>query len=71
MLKGMRSSTIWTTGWNTSKKALCFHTQHNRRVRSCPLRLLQPEPDPSLREYYRQMKLLACAGGLVYIVIYK
>jgi len=33
MLKGMRSSTIWTTGWDTSKKALYFHTQHNRRVR--------------------------------------
>jgi len=33
MLKGMRSSTIWTTGWDTSKKVLYFHTQNNRRVR--------------------------------------
>lgn len=32
-LKGMRSSTIWTTAWDTSKKMLYFHTQHNRRVR--------------------------------------
>jgi len=32
-LKGMRSSTIWTTGWDISKKVLYFHTQHNRRVR--------------------------------------
>lgn len=32
-LKGMRSATIWTTGWDISKKVLYFHTQHNRRVR--------------------------------------
>lgn len=32
-LKGMRSSTIWTSGWDLSKKALYYHTQHNRRVR--------------------------------------
>lgn len=36
-LKGMRSSTIWTTGWDMSKKVLYFHTQHNRRVRKVEL----------------------------------
>ena len=30
-LKGMRSSTIWTTGWDLTQKVLYFHTQHNRR----------------------------------------
>jgi choloylglycine hydrolase len=29
----MRSSTIWTTGWDSSGKVLYFHIQHNRRVR--------------------------------------
>ena len=33
-LKGMRSSTIWTTAWDLSEKELYFHTQHNRRVRT-------------------------------------
>jgi choloylglycine hydrolase len=33
-LKGMRSSTIWTTAWDLSQKTLYFHTQHNRRLRS-------------------------------------
>ena len=32
-LKGMRSSTIWTSAWDLQNKALYFHTQHNRRVR--------------------------------------
>jgi choloylglycine hydrolase len=32
-LEHMRSSTIWTSGWDTSKKALYYHTQNNRRVR--------------------------------------
>ena len=32
-LKGMRSSTIWTTAWDLANKKLYFHTQHNRRVR--------------------------------------
>ena len=36
-LKGMRSSTIWTTVWDLSKKVLHFHTQHNRRVRTVEL----------------------------------
>jgi choloylglycine hydrolase len=33
-LKGMRSSTIWTTVYDTKNKALYYHTQHNRRVRT-------------------------------------
>ena len=32
--KGMRSSTIWTTVYDTKNKALYYHTQHNRRVRT-------------------------------------
>ncbi|UCF83276.1 MAG: choloylglycine hydrolase family protein [Desulfobacteraceae bacterium] len=36
-LKGMRSSTIWTTGWDLSNKVFYFHTQHNRRVRKVDL----------------------------------
>ena len=36
-LKGMRSSTIWTTGWDLTQKVLYFHTQHNRRVRQVTL----------------------------------
>jgi choloylglycine hydrolase len=31
--KGMRSSTIWTTVWDTKNKVLYYHTQNNRRVR--------------------------------------
>lgn len=37
LLKGMRSSTIWTTAWDLSEKKLYFHTQHNRRVRTVDL----------------------------------
>lgn len=32
--KGMRSSTIWTTAWDSKNKKLYYHTQNNRRVRS-------------------------------------
>jgi choloylglycine hydrolase len=35
--KGMRSSTIWTTVYDTKNKALYYHTQHNRRVRTVDL----------------------------------
>ena len=31
--KAMRSSTIWTTIYDTKNLALYYHTQHNRRVR--------------------------------------
>ena len=36
-LKGMRSFTIWTTGWDLTQKVLYFHTQHSRRVRQVTL----------------------------------
>ncbi|WP_373975038.1 linear amide C-N hydrolase [Chitinibacter sp. SCUT-21] len=31
--EGMRSSTIWTTAYDTKNLVLQYHTQHNRRVR--------------------------------------
>lgn len=31
--QGMRSSTIWTSVWDTKNGALYYHTQNNRRVR--------------------------------------
>lgn len=33
LLKGMRSSTIWTAVWDQAEMAVYFHTQHSRRVR--------------------------------------
>lgn len=35
--KGMRSSTIWTTVWDTKNQVLYYHTQNNRRVRKVDL----------------------------------
>ena len=35
---GMRSSTIWTTGYDTKNRVLYYHTQHNRRVRMVDLK---------------------------------
>jgi choloylglycine hydrolase len=34
---GMRSSTIWTTGYDTKNLVMYYHTQHNRRVRKINL----------------------------------
>ena len=31
--QGMRSATIWTTGYDTKNLIMYYHTQHNRRVR--------------------------------------
>lgn len=39
LLKGMRSSTIWTTAYDTRNLKFYYHTQNNRRVRM--LRLTQ------------------------------
>lgn len=36
--RGMRSSTIWTTCWDTKNLVLYYHTQNNRRVRKVDLR---------------------------------
>ena len=38
VLEGMRSSTIWTTAWDTKNLVLYYHTQHNRRVRKVDIR---------------------------------
>ena len=35
---GMRSSTIWTTGYDTKNRVLYYHTQNNRRVRMVDLK---------------------------------
>ena len=37
-LKGMRSSTIWTTASDTRNLVYYYHTQHNRRVRMVDLK---------------------------------
>ena len=39
-LQGMRSATLWTSGWDTAQKVLYFHTQHNRRLRKVDLKKL-------------------------------
>ncbi|MBX7164867.1 MAG: choloylglycine hydrolase family protein [Pirellulales bacterium] len=36
--KGMRSATIWTTGYDTKNLVMQYHTQHNRRVRQVDLK---------------------------------
>lgn len=37
---GMRSSTIWTTGYDTQSRVMHYHTQHNRRVRMVDFKAL-------------------------------
>jgi len=34
---GLRSSTAWTSGYDTKNMVMCYHTQHNRRVRMIDL----------------------------------
>lgn len=36
--QGMRSSTIWTTAYDTKNLVLRYHTQHNRRIRQVDLK---------------------------------
>lgn len=38
--KGMRSSTIWTTAYDTKNLVMQYHTMHNRRVRQVDLKKL-------------------------------
>ncbi|QDU24328.1 linear amide C-N hydrolase [Urbifossiella limnaea] len=38
--KGMRSSTIWTTAYDTKNLVMQYHTMHNRRVRQLDLKKL-------------------------------
>lgn len=35
---GMRSSTLWTSGYDTKNLVMYYHTQHNRRVRRVDLK---------------------------------
>jgi choloylglycine hydrolase len=35
--QGMRSATLWTTGYDTKNLIMYYHTQHNRRVRKVEL----------------------------------
>jgi choloylglycine hydrolase len=37
-IKGMRSSTIWTTAYDTKNLVMQYHTQHNRRIRQVDLK---------------------------------
>jgi choloylglycine hydrolase len=37
-LKGLRSSTCWTTAYDTKNLVMQYHTQHNRRVRQVDLK---------------------------------
>ena len=37
-LAGMRSSTIWTTAYDTKNLVLQYHTMHNRRIRQVDLK---------------------------------
>ncbi len=37
-LEGLRSSTLWTTGYDTKNLVMQYHTQHNRRVRQVDLK---------------------------------
>ncbi len=39
-LKGLRSSTLWTTGYDMKNLVLYYHTQHNRRVRMIDVKAL-------------------------------
>src|SRR5438094_2722643 len=36
--EGMRSATIWTTGYDTKNFVMQYHTQNNRRVRRVDLK---------------------------------
>jgi choloylglycine hydrolase len=44
----MRSSTLWTTGYDTKKKIMYYHTQHNRRVRKVELDNIDFSSPPEL-----------------------
>ena len=56
-LKGMRSSTIWTTVADTKNLVYYYHTQHNRRVRMVDLKRIDFSPNKAgLRRYPLDMK---------------
>lgn len=47
LLKGMRSSTIWTSAADTKNLVYYYHTQHNRRVRMIDLKKIDFSPGRS------------------------
>ena len=55
-LEGMRSSTIWTTGWDLENRVLYFHTQHNRRLRMVEIARLAFDGDEIVRIAMDQQK---------------
>ncbi|MGK7954475.1 MAG: linear amide C-N hydrolase [Crocosphaera sp.] len=46
--EGMRSSTIWTTAYDTKNLILQYHTQHNRRIRQMDLKEIDFETPEQL-----------------------
>lgn len=48
-IKGMRSSTQWTTAWDLKHRVLYFHTQYNRRVREVDLNKIKFVPNTIIR----------------------
>ena len=46
--QGMRSSTIWTTAYDTKTLIMYYHTQHNRRVRKIDLKKVDFEKSREL-----------------------
>ncbi|MCF8054415.1 MAG: linear amide C-N hydrolase [Deltaproteobacteria bacterium] len=48
LLKGMRSSTIWTSAVDTKNLILYYHTQHNRRVRMVDLKRINFAQDAGI-----------------------
>jgi choloylglycine hydrolase len=47
--KGMRSSTIWTTAYDTKNLVMHYHTMHNRRVRQIDLNKVDFDGEGLLR----------------------
>jgi len=45
LLKGMRSSTIWTSAADTKNLVYYYHTQHNRKVRMVDLKRIDFSPN--------------------------
>jgi choloylglycine hydrolase len=49
-LKGMRSSTIWTSAYDTKNLVVQYHTQNNRRVRQIDMKSIDfAKPGPLVR----------------------
>jgi len=55
-LKGMRSSTIWTTAADSKNLKLYYHTQHNRKVRMVDLKRIDFSPKKKIKRFYLDKK---------------